>query len=253
MSPQPPTQSPPLPAASTLSKRGKDRASRPAAPPAKRVSHQDAARELESGIETLGVEIPPCVRHRMLEFVVLLERWNQAYNLTRIVGLKRMVSLHLLDTLTALPFLRGSKVCDLGTGPGVPGIVLACTLPESKFLLLDGNAKKTRFCQQAVSALGLENVEVVHTRAETFERETRFDTVIARAVAPLVSLARWSAHLGVADARLVVMKGKVPHVELEELGPMRQNTIVTKVQIPGVRVERHIVTIDGLGSTQWQE
>lgn len=184
----------------------------------------------------------------MVDLIALLERWNRTYNLTRVSGAESMVRLHLLDSLTALPHLRGARVLDLGTGPGMPGIPLALASPERTFVLLDASAKKLRFCQHAVSVLGLGNVRVVHARAEAFLDPVPWDTIVSRAVAPLARLVEWSRHLRGPQTRLLSMKGRYPEEELEELGPMGENATVTRVYVPGLTVERHLVVLDGPGS-----
>jgi len=208
---------------------------------------------LDAGIEELSLGIEAPARRKMLEFIALMERWNRVYNLTRIVGAREMVTLHLLDSLTAVRFLRGELILDLGTGAGVPGIPLALAAPERMFVLLDANAKKTRFCEHVVSVLGLGNVRVVHARVEAYRVPEPFHTIVSRAVAPLARLVDWTAHLAGPETRRVLLKGKCPSEELEELGPMGENAGMIRVRVPGSSIMRHIVLLDGIGFTTWPE
>jgi 16S rRNA (guanine527-N7)-methyltransferase len=169
------------------------------------------------------------------------------------VEAREMVTLHLLDSLTAARFVRGELVLDLGTGAGLPGIPLALAAPERRFVLLDANAKRSRFCEHVVSMLGLGNVRVVHARAEAYRVPEPFHTIVSRAVAPLGRLVEWSAHLAGPETRRVLLKGRYPSEELEELGPMGENAGMIRVRVPGSTVLRHIALLDGIGFTSWPE
>jgi 16S rRNA (guanine527-N7)-methyltransferase len=221
----------------------------PRRPGAQRRGAQDASpsQVLASGLEALKIPLTAQVQATLMEFLHLLERWNGTYNLTRIDNPTSMVQLHLLDSLTALPYVRGRRVLDVGTGAGMPGIVLAAALPECEFVLLDAVAKKVRFCQHVIATLGLKNVQAVHGRAQAHQPSDRYDTVVARALATLVTLVEWTRHLAGPNTRLLALKGRAPSVEVEELGAMGQNAALIRVHIPGLSVERHIVTIDRLG------
>jgi 16S rRNA (guanine527-N7)-methyltransferase len=105
---------------------------------------------LVSGLEALNLSIAEDKVEQLLSFIKLLEKWNKAYNLTAIRDKEDMVRLHLLDSLAIVPFIEGKRVIDIGTGAGLPGIPLAIYLPDIEFVLLDSNAKKTRFVQQAI-------------------------------------------------------------------------------------------------------
>ena len=112
---------------------------------------------LISGLESLNLSLSENQIEQLLDFIKLLEKWNKAYNLTAIRDREAMVSLHLLDSLAITPYIEGKKIIDIGTGAGLPGIPLAIYFPEIEFTLLDSNAKKTRFVQQAILELKLKN------------------------------------------------------------------------------------------------
>ncbi|TXK94350.1 16S rRNA (guanine(527)-N(7))-methyltransferase RsmG, partial [Methylococcaceae bacterium CS4] len=126
---------------------------------------------LLAGIEQLGLEATTAQIDSLLNFVDLIEKWNKAFNLTAIRGRDEMLRLHILDSLAILPFITGNKIIDVGTGAGLPGIPLAIFMPNVQFTLLDSNSKKTRFVQQAILELQLQNVEVVHSRVEQLGRD----------------------------------------------------------------------------------
>jgi 16S rRNA (guanine527-N7)-methyltransferase len=199
---------------------------------------------LLQGLQALGLTLDPEVRERLLAFLVLLSKWNRAYNLTRVTEPRAMLSTHLLDSLAVVPYLHGERVLDVGTGPGLPGIPLALACPQRRFWLLDSNAKKTRFITQAVAELKLRNVQVVRARSEAYRPEQCFDTVLARAYAPL---ERWQPlqHLACADGILLAMKGAYPGAELETLPAGLEVLEVVAVSVPGLQAQRHLVRLRG--------
>jgi 16S rRNA (guanine527-N7)-methyltransferase len=176
---------------------------------------------------------------QLLGFIKLIEKWNKAYNLTAIRDREAMVRLHILDSLAIVPFIEGKRVIDIGTGAGLPGIPLAIYLPEIEFTLLDSNAKKTRFVQQAILELKLKNVSVCHNRVEHYHPEKSFDTVITRAFASLSDIVDLTAHLLSKDGALLAMKGQAPDV------PKLESAKITliPVNVPGITAERCLVRI----------
>ncbi|MGZ8224746.1 MAG: 16S rRNA (guanine(527)-N(7))-methyltransferase RsmG, partial [Methylobacter sp.] len=168
---------------------------------------------------------------------------NKAYNLTAVRDREEMVRLHLLDSLAIIPYIEGKRVIDIGTGAGLPGIPLAVYLPETRFTLLDSNAKKTRFVQQAVLELKLKNVEVCHNRVEKYHPEKNFNTAITRAFAGLSDIVELTAHLLARDGVLLAMKGRRPDSELEQVSAKKT---VIPLRVPGVESERCLIRIQSL-------
>ena len=195
---------------------------------------------LESGLDALHIVCNEDQIGRLLAFLKLIEKWNKAYNLTAIRNIEDMARLHILDSLAVLPYIIGRRVIDIGTGAGLPGIPLAIFLPGTQFTLLDSNAKKTRFVQQAVLELKLSNVEVCHSRVETFNPEQRFDTVITRAFAALPVIMQTTGHLLSEQGVLLAMKGQNPRNELAEI---KVKSSVIPINTPGVEAERCVVII----------
>jgi len=198
-------------------------------------------KNLCSGLQSLALFPDERQIQQLLDFINLIAKWNKTYNLTAIRNLDDMVSLHLLDSLAILPFITGNKVIDIGTGAGLPGIPLAICSPNIHFTLLDSNAKKTRFVQQAVLELNLTNVTVCHQRVEDFLPEQRFETVLTRAFTNLADIVRLTNHLLTNKGVLLAMKGQYPETELIEL---KVNATVIPMTIPGIAAQRCLVKIE---------
>jgi 16S rRNA (guanine527-N7)-methyltransferase len=146
------------------------------------------AREIEQRVGAAGLGVSEAEAALLARFVALLLRWNRVYNLTGVRGADEIVERHLVESLALGPLLRGTRVADVGSGGGLPGLPLAITIPERRFTLIESRAKRVRFLRHAVADLKLANTEVAHGRAEDLRPARPFDTVLARAVAPPAEL-----------------------------------------------------------------
>lgn len=180
-------------------------------------------------------------QNKLIDYLELLIRWNKTYNLTAVRDPKEMVSRHLIDSLTILPYLEGKRFIDVGTGAGLPGMVVAIARPETNWVLLDSNQKKTRFLTQVVIELGLKNVEVVHSRIEDYESTEVFDQATSRAVTSLLGLLKQVEHL---CPNLLAMKGQIPDDEIKEL-PESCSVGVHQIQVEDEDVQRSIIIVKG--------
>ncbi len=196
---------------------------------------------LVTGLVDLGISATEQQINLLLAFVCLIEKWNKTYNLTAIRNREEMLRLHILDSLSVLPFTLGKNIIDVGTGAGLPGIPLAIFMPDVQFTLLDSNAKKTRFVQQVVLELKLKNVKVVHARVEQLKKAGEFDAVLSRAFASLHDIMQWTDYLLQAEGVLIAMKGQVPVAELEQLERVYS---VASIVVPGIDAERCVVRIN---------
>jgi 16S rRNA (guanine527-N7)-methyltransferase len=174
--------------------------------------------KLKAGLRDLGLEPEQHPSEQYLAYIALLDKWNKAYNLTAVKYPEQMLSRHVLDSLSVLSFIEGQRCLDIGTGPGLPGLILALALPETRWVLLDSNQKKIRFLRHVIADLGIANVDLIHSRAESYKPEADFDTIICRAFAPLNRLLEFSKHLITEHNQLLAMKGKQAKAEIEELG-----------------------------------
>lgn len=199
---------------------------------------------IQQGLQSLEI---PCDENQLallLQFIKLIEKWNKAYNLTSVRNREEMARLHILDSLTVLPFIHGNRVADIGTGAGLPGIPLAIFLPDVEFTLIDSNSKKTRFVQQAILELKLTNVTVLHSRVEDFQPDQLFSTVTMRAFASLQDIMRLTQHLIAPSGILLAMKGQQP--EQSEIDALTNACTVIPLTIPEVETERCLIRIEGV-------
>jgi 16S rRNA (guanine527-N7)-methyltransferase len=198
---------------------------------------------LTEGAATLGIALSTDQAAKLLRLLDELDDWNQRMNLTAIRERSAQITKHLLDSLSIQSHLHGSRVCDIGTGAGFPGIPLAIVNPELQFTLVDSTAKKLKFIDHVAQLLELRNIVTVHTRAENFRPDDRFDVVVSRAVGPVVQFVKWAGHLAVGGGRLLAMKGKSPDEEVKQLPNGWKLAAIHRLDVPGLDEERHLVEI----------
>jgi 16S rRNA (guanine527-N7)-methyltransferase len=192
---------------------------------------------------TFGLALSDAQVEQLIRLLDELDDWNQRINLTAIRERPQQITKHLLDSLSVQPLLQGARVCDIGTGAGFPGLPLAIANPQMQFTLVDSTAKKLKFIDHVSQLLGLDNVRTMHTRAEAFRPDARFDIVLSRAVGPVVQFVNWAEHLCVGGGRLLAMKGRYPHDEVSQLPNGWKLAAVHRVAVPGLDEERHVVEI----------
>jgi 16S rRNA (guanine527-N7)-methyltransferase len=198
---------------------------------------------LIDGARGLGIELVDSQCTKLIAHLDLLDDWNTRMNLTAIRERPAQITKHILDSLTMVPWLRGTRVADIGSGAGFPGIPLAIVVPGVHFVLVESVGKKCRFLECVRETLQLENVEVVQSRAEGYKPMDRFDTVIARAVGPLVDLVKHAGGLVAGGGRLLAMKGRYPTDELAKGFSGWKVVAVHKLHVPGLEEERHLVEL----------
>jgi 16S rRNA (guanine527-N7)-methyltransferase len=199
------------------------------------------AHTLARAAAALQVEIADEQVAALERYLDLLEKWNRVYNLTAIRERSRMVTHHLLDSLSVVPHLRGPNVLDVGSGAGLPGIPIAIAQPALRVTLLEANQKKSAFLTQAVGELRLANVTVVTERVESWRTAARFDTIVSRAFADLGELAAAAGRLLAPRGVIAAMKGVHPYEEIERLPQGYRVLEVVRLAVPGLAAERHLV------------
>lgn len=205
---------------------------------------------LHDGLTALGLTLDAGQQTALLAYLDWLARWNRVYNLTAVRDPREMLTHHLLDSLAVVAPLRrqlaamapsqgGARLLDVGSGGGLPGVVLAIACPDVQVSCVDTVAKKALFVQQVAAALRLPNVRGVHARVERLA-ET-FDVVASRAFASLADFVRWSGAALAPQGVWMAMKGKVPHEEMAALPPAVSVFHVEPLTVPGLEAQRCIV------------
>jgi 16S rRNA (guanine527-N7)-methyltransferase len=208
---------------------------------------QQLENRLVSGATCLGLSLTASQTNKLLDYLFLIQKWNRAYNLTAIREPEEMLNLHLLDSLSICSLVsqraQGNRLLDVGTGAGLPGVVLAILNPDFQIALLDTNGKKCRFLNQVRIELGLKNIEVIHERVEKYQPQTHFDVILSRAFATLKDMTDNAVHLLTDGGRFLAMKGRYPQQELDELDQQFSFEKAYPLQIPGLEVERFLIEI----------
>ena len=207
--------------------------------------------QLEQGAAQLGLHLSVEQFDKLMAFLDLLQKWNKVYNLTSVRDPQEMVSLHMLDSLAAVPALQRhvaslgkaagerTRQLDVGSGGGLPGVVFAICCPEVDIDCVDTVAKKAAFLQQAAVSLKLPNLKGIHARVETLKGP--YEVVSCRAFASLIDFTTWSRSAIADNGIWFAMKGKHPQDEIDALGKGVQVFHVEPLQVPGLDAERCIV------------
>ena len=204
---------------------------------------------LNAGLASLGLALSDAQVTQLLDYLALLQKWNKVYNLTAVRDPAEMLTHHLFDSLAAIqPLLRQTsgepiKLLDVGSGGGLPGVVIAIVCPQIEVSCVDTVGKKAAFIQQAAATLRLPNLRGVHARVETLKAEQGggFDVVCSRAFASLADFTAWSRAALKPDAVWMAMKGKHPEDELAALPADVAVFHVEQLQVPGLDAERCII------------
>lgn len=194
---------------------------------------------LDEGVNALALTLDTTARERLVQYVVLLHKWNRAYNLTAVRDPEAMMTRHVIDSLTILPWVNGPRILDVGSGPGLPGMILAIVRPELQVSLLDSNGKKVRFQKQVVMELGLPNVMPLHERIEALSKDKQFDQITSRAFSSLNDFISLSRHVLAEDGEWLAMRGRT---DRDDVLPDDVELIGSHdLAVPGDPGERHLV------------
>ncbi|MFW9596185.1 MAG: 16S rRNA (guanine(527)-N(7))-methyltransferase RsmG [Macromonas sp.] len=204
---------------------------------------------LRQGLQTLALALSDAQVHTLLAYVDWVAKWNKVYNLTAVRDPQEMLTHHLLDSLAVVAPLQrqlaavgkaaGATLLDVGSGAGLPGVVVAIACPQVRVSCVDTVAKKALFIQQVAAALRLPNLQGIHARVENLTQT--FDVVSSRAFASLVDFTAWSRQALAPDGIWLAMKGKVPHDEVQALPPTVQVFHVEHLTVPGLDAERCVL------------
>lgn len=211
----------------------------------------DLPTSLKQGVGELGLDLSDAQLTQLLDYLALIQKWNKVYNLTAVRDPAEMLTHHLLDSLAVIRPLRqqlagrqpadgqGCRLLDVGSGAGLPGVVIAICCPDIAVSCVDTVAKKATFIQQAALTLKLSNLKGLHARVENLD--DHYDVVSSRAFASLVDFTSWSRSALAPAGVWMAMKGKDPVEELAALPAGVQVFHVEQLAVPGLDAERCIV------------
>lgn len=196
---------------------------------------------LIEGLQRMDLKLTDQVIDQLMTYLNLVEKWNRVYNLTAIRERDEMIKLHFLDSLSILNHLHVTKLLDVGSGAGFPGIVLAITKPELKVTVMDSINKKTTFMQQVKSELSLKNLDVVNSRVEDYQPITLFEAVTSRAFSNLKNMMSLTQHTLQKEGVWLAMKSKDVKEELE--GFEKNQYTLIPLEVPFISAERYLVIL----------
>ncbi len=199
--------------------------------------------KLESGIASASLSVSIEARHKLMDYLALLQKWNKVHNLTAVRDAEEMVTLHLLDSLVILPHINAKRLLDVGSGAGLPGIVLALCLPELQVTTIDSVQKKASFMRQVKAELQIDNLRVISGRVEQYEPDEKFDVIISRAFSDLSLFVSLTKHALAKTGQWLAMKGIYPEDELVQLKVKTQlvPSQVIELKVPELEAKRHLV------------
>lgn len=202
--------------------------------------------QLSAGVAELNLQsvVTTEMQANCLAYMALMQKWNKVYNLTAVRDVQEMLVLHVLDSLSVLPHIAPGRLLDVGSGGGLPGLIIAITRPDVQVTTIDTVQKKTIFMRQVKAELGLSNVEVIHGRVEAYQPPSPFEQIISRAFSEIALFKKLTRHLIAPHGKWLAMKGVMPQTELSEAHV--QPSQIIRLQVPQLQAERHLIVFENL-------
>lgn len=200
--------------------------------------------ELNQGLQQANISLKQQQCEQLIEYLALISKWNKVHNLTAIRDQQDMLTLHILDSVVVLPFVAQAKnLLDVGSGAGLPGIVLAICQPDLQVSVIDANQKKVSFMRQVKAELNLANLTVLSGRVEAVHTAGPFEIIISRAFSDLNTFVSLTQSLIAKHGKWLAMKGQIPHQEMQALQQSMQLQPISlhKLVVPGLAAERHLL------------
>ena len=195
--------------------------------------------KLQNGLNAMNLEVSTAQQEKLIDYIYLINKWNKVHNLTAVRDVFDMVTLHLLDSLSVLPFISGKNMLDVGSGAGLPSIPIAICMPELEITAIDAIQKKVSFMRQVKGELGLTNFYVASGRVESLSAEPKYEVIISRAFSEISLFIKLTKHLIAENGQWLAMKGVLPIHEFEKSAI--QPTEIKVLNVAGLDAKRHLV------------
>jgi 16S rRNA (guanine527-N7)-methyltransferase len=203
------------------------------------------AARLRAGLDEIELDLSIATQNQLLDYLALLDQWNQTYNLTAIRKPLEMVDKHLLDSLSLLPHVEDAPLLDVGAGAGLPGLVLAMIRPAANVTLVDAVAKKVNFMQHVIRTLKLPNARAIHSRIEDLDGQHAryYAQITSRAFSNLAEFVTLTRPLLAQGGTWLAMKGQIPQDELTQLPAWVEIVAMPQLRVPSMLGERHLIVL----------
>lgn len=196
------------------------------------------------GLDQLDVSYGEQAINKLASYLNLLDEWNKTHNLTAVDNIDEMLSIHIFDCASIMPYIKGSSLLDVGSGAGLPGMVLAILSPALDVTSVETRGKKAQFQMFAANKLGLKNFTVENIRIEDYKPSERFAMVTSRAYSSLEKFVEGSKQTIAENGRWLAMKGQIPHEELKLIKKMGLKFDTFALKVPDLDAQRNLIVID---------
>jgi len=198
---------------------------------------------IKRGLDSLDVSYGEEAISKLVEYLNLLQEWNKTHNLTAVDDIEEMLSVHIFDSASIKPYVKGSSLLDVGSGAGLPGMILAILSPALQVTSVESRNKKAQFQMYVANKLNLKNFKVENVRIEDFDPKDKFSMVVARAFSSIETLVQGSKNAIAANGRWLAMKGVVPEEEIKALKKLNLKSDTYALKVPELDAQRNLIVI----------
>jgi 16S rRNA (guanine527-N7)-methyltransferase len=207
----------------------------------------DLIEKLNHELFNIDLNLPEKTKIKLINFILLMDKWNKTYNLTSIRNVDQMVNKHLIDSLVVSKYLKGGNYIDVGTGPGLPGIPLALANPDKTFFLMDSQTKRINFIKQVKRELDIKNIHPILGRCENFDKSQynniSFDGILSRAFASLEDMLRLCENICSDNTLFFALKGQLDEEELASVNGQYKIIKTIRLEVPKDLGDRHLIIV----------
>ena len=206
-------------------------------------TQEHLADRIKQGLDALDVSYGDEAIDKLVAYMELLAEWNKTHNLTAVDDLEEMLSIHISDSASIKPYMKGASLLDVGSGAGLPGMVLAILSPALDVTSVEARNKKAQFQMFAANKLRLKNFAVENVRIEDYDPKEKFSMVVSRAFSSIEDFVNGSKQTIASNGRWLAMKGVMPDDELKTLKKMSLEFDTFALKVPELDAQRNLVII----------